>query len=589
MRSVKLLSILLLPLLSIGQNGLSQCDSLMIKRDFEAATVCLENLYAENPVGPAYQKLLEAYLILGDSSKVLKLARKQSKAYGQSKPSYYVDYWHFSRALGRRGPDFDVLENLTRNHPFTARSSAVQLEKYNYIEAAIQLYVIAEATQPNVRTAFERGQLHAQLGQYEKQYEAYILAARQNSSYLNSIKIRIANNLSDDPEGIHNKAIKKVLYDAVKNSPDPLVEQLLLFVLRQEGSFDRAFTFMRSRFDGNSSIQPFLQVMREAREADADDLAVEIGRFLLAQKTTLVQQRGTNSVLLELGKCHEKTKNYAAVFALADAYKVGSCSACFEWERYRATFLFEYTSAPEDSLQHLLAFESDLALLRERYPRNMQRGLTYLSQGKANLRYGYFEDALMEFARAEALLNDSDEGDQARLQKAMCAFYDGDVSWAKTQLEVLLQSTSKSIANDALENALMISANSVEDTLMDGLRLIRVPMLLEAQGKTTAAVSAYKDLKSSLIVHELFDDVCLKLGKLYVETAQWEAALAEFLLVEQAAGEGMWKEDALFYAAKCRFELGQAEAQLALEAYLLNYPAGLYFEQARAMYRTLAL
>ena len=71
MRSVKLLSILLLPLFSMGQNGLSQCDSLMIKRDFEAATVCLENLYAENPVGTAYQKLLEAYLILEESSKVL--------------------------------------------------------------------------------------------------------------------------------------------------------------------------------------------------------------------------------------------------------------------------------------------------------------------------------------------------------------------------------------------------------------------------------------------------------------------------------------------------------------------------------------
>ena len=38
-----------------------------------------------------------------------------------------------------------------------------------------------------------------------------------------------------------------------------------------------------------------------------------------------------------------------------------------------------------------------------------------------------------------------------------------------------------------------------------------------------------------------------------------------------------------------RFELGQSEAQVALEGYLLSYPAGLYFDQARTMYRTLAL
>ena len=61
------------------------------------------------------------------------------------------------------------------------------------------------------------------------------------------------------------------------------------------------------------------------------------------------------------------------------------------------------------------------------------------------------------------------------------------------------------------------------------------------------------------------------------------------MLVQKAAGEGMWKEDALFYAAKCRFELEQSEAQVALEGYLLSYPAGLYFDQARTMYRTLAL
>ena len=589
MRFVRLLFIFLIPLLSLGQNDLRVCDSLMIKRKFDAAAVCFEKMHSENPVGPAYEKLIEAYLILADTGKVFKLARKQSKIYGQSKPAYYVDYWHFSRTLGRRGPDFSVLENLTRSNPFSVRASAQQLVKYNYIEEAIGLYQIAEAAQPNVRTAFERGQLHAQLGQYNAQYEAYLLAVQQNGGYLNSIKVRIANNLSDDPKDIHNTAVKKVLYDAIKNSSDPLVEQLLLFVLRQEGSFGRAFTFMRSRFDGSASIQPFLQVLREAREANADDVAEEIGNFLLTQKTALSQQRGTNSVLLELGKCHEKANNRAAIFKLSDEYPIGACSACFEWERFRATFLFENSTAIGDSLQQLFSYESTLEQLRERYPRKFQRGLTHLSQGEANLRFGYFDDALMEFARAEALLEDSDQGDIARLKKATCAFYGGDIPWAKTQLEVLLQSTSKSIANDALENALMISANSVEDTLMEGLGLIRIPMLLEAQGKTTKAIANYKALKNALIVHELYDDVCFKLGKLYVESAQWKAALAEFALVRQAAGEGMWKEDAIFYIAKCRFELKETKAQSALEDYLLNYPAGLYFDQARTMYRTLAL
>ena len=142
MRFARLLFIFLLPLLSLGQNDFTVCDSLMIKRQFNAAADCLEELHSENPIGPAYQKLIEAYLILADTGKVFKLARKQSKVYGQSKPAYYVDYWHFSRTLGRRGPDFSVLENLTRSNPFSVRASAQQLEKYNYIEEAIELYQI---------------------------------------------------------------------------------------------------------------------------------------------------------------------------------------------------------------------------------------------------------------------------------------------------------------------------------------------------------------------------------------------------------------------------------------------------------------
>ena len=102
MRFVRLLFIFLIPLLSLGQNGLSDCDSLLIKRQFDAAAACLEDLHSQNPVGPAYEKLLEAYLVLEDTGKVFKLARKQSRAYGQSKPAYYVDYWHFSQTLGRR-------------------------------------------------------------------------------------------------------------------------------------------------------------------------------------------------------------------------------------------------------------------------------------------------------------------------------------------------------------------------------------------------------------------------------------------------------------------------------------------------------
>ena len=229
-----------------------------------------------------------------------------------------------------------------------------------------------------------------------------------------------------------------------------------------------------------------------------------------------------------------------------------------------------------------------MANLRARYPRPLMEGLTYKSYAGMLQMLGNFDRALIEYARAETLLGDSKEGDASRLARAMCAFYDGDIPWAKTQLEVLLKSTSKEIANDALENALLIAANSVEDTLYEGLQIIRGPMLLEVMGQKEEALQAYQRAEKILLANEVYDDLLLKKGKLELELGQDKNAANTFLTLQNAAGEGMWKQEAYFYYAKALFNLRSVQAKEAVESYLLKYPNGFYTEKARTMYRTFA-
>ena len=65
----------------------------------------------------------------------------------------------------------------------------------------------------------------------------------------------------------------------------------------------------------------------------------------------------------------------------------------------------------------------------------------------------------------------------------------------------MLQSTSKEISNDALENALLIAANTVEDTLFEGLQLLRIPMLLEIINKNEEALLAYEKAERVLLAN----------------------------------------------------------------------------------------
>ena len=584
MRSNKTLLFLLFSTVAFAQTKGVPCDSLLAVSALAEAIECLEDRHEENPTGPAYEKLLQAYLLNEDSVSATKLAKRQAKAHGQMRPQYYVDYWHLSKSLDRRGPDYLVIENLTRSNPFSVRATVQQLERYGYVQEGIDLYLLAEAEKPQINVAYERALLHAQLGQYELQYLAYLQALQQNRGYLATIEAKIAQNLSFDESGIHSRTVKKVLLDALKRGANPLFEQLYLFVLRQEGNFSQAITYLKaSSKQGPLAVEPLIEIAQECVELGEHPLAQDALEFLLSNAQELRYGGRLEYVLVQLAQSYVASNLNDEFQQLSSQYPMGSQRGVFQWELYRESQQFKSLSKSPEALS---TYSENLALLRDMYPAGKQRGLVYLAEADAKRSYGQFDEALMDYARAEQLLGDSEEGDQARLEKALCALYRGDITWAKTQLEVLLKSTSKTIANDAMEYALLISANTVEDTLMEGLQLMKEALLLEAQWEYSQALEQYESLLNILIAHELYDDILLKLGRLHAQLGQYAQAREYFIQLEAVSKGGMWLEEGIYFAAKMSALLKSESAALELEDYLVEYPNGLYTEEARQFYRT---
>ncbi len=67
-------------------------------------------------------------------------------------------------------------------------------------------------------------------------------------------------------------------------------------------------------------------------------------------------------------------------------------------------------------------------------------------------------------------------GDEVKLKKARLAYYIGNFSWAKAQLDVLKASTSKLTANDAMELSLLIGNNLNLDTTAAPLTCLQKPI-----------------------------------------------------------------------------------------------------------------
>lgn len=566
--------------------NIRNCDTLVMQGKYGEAILCLEPIYTANPQGPAYEKLLDAYLLKNDTTGALKVVRKQSKRFGDARPQYTVDYWVLSQKLGKRGPDWEDIELQVVKNPYSSRAVARVLEKYGLLREAVGIYELAEQRQPKLNVSFERAQLYAQLGDIDAQYAAYLKAIDENRGYLNNIKLRITQNIGDDEAGRHAAAAKTALVSRIQAGGNVGVfESLLLFVYRELGEYERAFRWLKAKVKSDDfRANEFVSIARDLRAMDNYSLAAEVYDFMIYSRPRGMQGGWLNGALkeqLEVLTSIDQTKAQA----LVSDFGGNECGSCFGWELAREEYKMRLQSIDPVSVEEYAKIMADLRL---KYPRPLMEGLTYKSYAGMLQVLGNFDRALIEYARAETLLGDSKEGDESRLDRAMCAFYDGDIPWAKTQLEVLLKSTSKEIANDALENALLIAANSVEDTLYEGLQILRKPMLLEVMGQKQEALQAYQRAEKVLIANEVYDDLLLKKGKLELELGLNETAANTFLILQNAAGEGMWKQEAYFYYAKALFNLQSLQAKDAVETYLLKFPNGFYTEKARTMYRTFA-
>lgn len=562
------------------------CDTLIMQGNYARAIDCLQPHYNANPQGPSYEKLLDAYLLSSDTSAALKLVRKQSKRFGDARPQYTVDYWVLSRKLGKKGPQWEYIELQVVQNPYSARAVARALERYGMLQKAVKIYTLAEGQQQKLRVAIDKAQLYAQLGEIDNQYNAYIQALEENKGYLGSIKLRMTQNIGNDEQGEHARAAKDALIRRIEQGGNVQVyETLLLFVLRELDEYLKAFKWLSARSKANFQPSEFIVTARAALEDGKVDVALAVFEFLIYKIPPSQRGAWLNNVLTEY-LAITATQDKAQAKKLCEDFGRNECGICFKWELAREEYLFRLN---EISTTSVTEFGKRLELLRDRYSRPSSSGLAYASYAKALQLSGDFDRALIEYARAETLLGDSKEGDQARLSRAMCSFYSGDILWAKTQLEVLLKSTSKEVANDALETALLIASNSIEDTAMEGLQILRKPMLYEAMERYDSALLGYENAEDILLANETYDDLLYRKGKVELKLGHLKRAERTFRVLQSAAGEGMWKEEGYFFFARSLFLQQDHNAESALEDYLIRYPNGFYTEQARTMYRTFTL
>ena len=179
-------------------------------------------------------------------------------------------------------------------------------------------------------------------------------------------------------------------------------------------------------------------------------------------------------------------------------------------------------------------------------------------------------------------------GYEAKFKSAKTYFYGGDFEWAKTQLDVLKASTTKLIANDALQLSVLISDNLGLDSSNAALKLYAKADLYNYQNNDSLASACYDSILELFPENmTLLDDVYFMQAKIHSKHKKWRDAIERYQKAIEY--DDLLKDDALYEMGIIYQDILNEpdKAFSCFEEIILKHQDSFFAFEARKRFRTL--
>lgn len=206
----------------------------------------------------------------------------------------------------------------------------------------------------------------------------------------------------------------------------------------------------------------------------------------------------------------------------------------------------------------------------------------YLMQGEV------WESTLL-YSQVDKKFKEDLLGHEARFRNARLSYYRGDFEWAQSQFDVLKASTSRLIANDALDLSVFIMDNLGLDTSALALQTYADAELLVFQNRFDEAFAKLDSLKARFPDHDLEDDIVYLKANIYRKLRRYEEAAAAYQSVVDGYPESIRLDNSLWaLAGLYENQLGDREkARDLYESLFIDYSGSILAVEARKKYREL--
>ncbi|GAB3913188.1 tetratricopeptide repeat protein [Mucilaginibacter boryungensis] len=198
-------------------------------------------------------------------------------------------------------------------------------------------------------------------------------------------------------------------------------------------------------------------------------------------------------------------------------------------------------------------------------------------------------EATLLYSQVEKANGDVTITQDAKLRNAKLAYYSGDFTWAKGQLDVLKAATTQLIANDALNLSLLIKDNLAEDSTGGALKMYARADLWIFKEQPEKAVMTLDSIDKKFPNNSLADDILMSKARILIQQKDYNGAIPLLKTIADEHKFDLWADDAVFMLGDIyENQLQDKEkAKTYYQKIITDYPGSLYINEARKRFRIL--
>lgn len=441
---------------------------------------------------------------------------------------------------------------------------------------------------------FQFADLYGATGEKEKMIAEYIDLLDFHPSYSSSIQSMLSRQIDfSSAESKEFDLMKNGLLERIQKKPDESVyTEMLVWLFIQKRNFSGALTQMQALDKRlNEQGRRVLDLGRICVENKEYETARKCFKYVTNLGADQLYYYQAETALLNTRFLEVTTnRNYSKEELDATLVEYKTTIDRIGKKRSSVSLIIE--------MCHIQAFyanqaETAITTLTEALAipglTDIQKSELKMELADIHVLHGDIWEASLYYMQIETDFKFEPIGHEAKFKNARIFYYDGEFDFAQSQLNVLKESTSKLIANDALKLSILITDNFGLDSNYQAMTWFANGDLLVEQHRFEEAFALYDSIIKAYPYHSLGDEILIRKSKAMQEQGNWSEAIAFLEELLKYNGEDILADDALFQLGDI-YENHLFDKEKAAEFYktlLTTFKGSLYSVEARKRFRVL--